>query len=604
MAATPSRNPQQLVPNFWAGGHQWGQTSRKEEFIAGNFWEHGYDEDAEDAPSRTTWERFRQIKVGDWFAIKGYGGTNKLRIWYVGRVSAKDEDNARLELEPLKSPSLFRDTAPPGLKWFDALVPCTQPQVIHAIFRDYFESDYSFERVASRAPMPTPIPNPNTIFYGPPGTGKTYRARELMDAYRGKEPSATQGATIPNVPGLDTLRWFEVIALAMHTLGRPASVPELQEHPYIVHRHSQRNVATALNKMLWRNLQEHTVENSKTVHAANRSPPFLFDKDNEKRWFLANGLPDDLADILPKKKAISAEFRQENFLFTTFHQSFSYEDFVEGIRPSLGDEDEAGTLNYVLMDGIFKQAALRAILLTDFRGTLAQFCGLSPQQREKHLKDAPRFALFIDEVNRGNVSRVFGELITLIEPDKRLGAERELIVTLPNSRQRFGVPSNLDIIATMNSADRSVEALDTALRRRFAFVEVRPRPELLDFEFEGGVRASELLRAMNHRIHRLLDRDHQIGHAYFLDCKARPTLAELRQLFALRVLPLLQEYFFGEWAKIGLVLGSRWVRPLKAAAAAFAKFQDETAGDYEDRIVYEVTDPNTCKAEDFRAIYE
>lgn len=590
------------MPNFWAGGHQWGNKSRKDEFIAGNFWEHGHDRNATDSAARITWQRFREIEPGDWFAIKGYGGKNQLRIWYIGRVVAKDEANARLALQPLQSPLLYRDTAPAGPNWFDTIVPVKEAEVIHAVFRAYFEA-HTFETTMAKNLTIPALPSPNTIFYGPPGTGKTYRAQMLMDSYRTTPTLATKSLTNTE---LDALRWHEIIALALHSFKKPTSVPDLEKHPYIVYRYSRSSGSTDLNNILWRNLQDHTVESSKTVRTAVRRAPFLFDKDSEKRWFLPNSLPDDIAALAPTKRTSDVGSSQENLEFTTFHQSFSYEDFVEGIRPTLLDDtSEATDLGYTLTDGIFKYAASRAIALAGFLGPLAKFCELTQDERRRRLKDAPRYALFIDEINRGNVSRIFGELITLIEPDKRLGAEHEIIVTLPGSRQRFGVPSNLDIIATMNSADRSVEALDTALRRRFAFVEVRPDPELLKFEFEGGVHAGKLLAAINSRIHRLYDRDHQIGHAYFIDSPR--TMAALRQIFAVRILPLLQEYFFGDWTKIGLILGDRWVRTRKGDSVKFARFDHDSADDYEDRVIVELIDPldeKSCKAEDFRAIYE
>ena len=598
-----------MTPKFWAGGHQWGKTSRKDQFIAGNFWEHGHDPDTDKAASRGTWKRFREIQPGDWFAIKGYGGENQLRIWYIGRVVAKDEEAARLELQPLRDPSLYQGKAPPGPKWFDTLIPCTQPDVIRAIFPDYFSKSHAFDTMARESNPSLILPGPNTIFYGPPGTGKTYSARALMASYRGAGPSSGppgQPAKGPTKAEIDNLRWYEIIALALHSFDRPVGVPELAQHPYVVERHSRRNLETSLVRFVGNFLQIHTIEESKTVHITKRRRPYLFDKDDDKRWFLPHGLPDELAALVPKSTAKLVVTAQDNYVFTTFHQSYTYEDFVEGIRPRLeddeDDEDES-RLRYTLEDGLFKRAVYEAVALTGFRGPLAKFCELPFAEREKLLKGAPRFALFIDEINRGNVSRIFGELITLIEPDKRLGAEQELIVTLPGSRQRFGVPSNLDIVATMNSADRSVEALDTALRRRFAFKEFSPRPELLDFEFAGGIQAGELLRAINHRVHRLLGRDQQLGHAYFLQCKPQPTLHALQRTFALHILPLLQEYFFGEWAKIGLVLGARWVRPVKLAKQAFAQFDDEVAGDYEERALYELTDPYACKADDFRAIY-
>ncbi len=214
--------------------------------------------------------------------------------------------------------------------------------------------------------------------------------------------------------------------------------------------------------------------------------------------------------------------------FVTFHQNFAYEDFVEGIRPDL-DPDKAD-LRYKRRDGIFKCIAERA--------------------RDR---SSERFVLIIDEINRGNIAKIFGELITLIEDSRRRGESDETFVTLPYSQEPFAVPSNLYLIGTMNTADRSIQLLDTALRRRFTFRECMPDPEhkLVKTDIEG-VDCQKLLKAMNERIALLLDREHQIGHTYFFIEK----FDQLVQVFQNKVFPLLQEYFFGDWAKIRAVLGN------------------------------------------------
>jgi 5-methylcytosine-specific restriction protein B len=244
------------------------------------------------------------------------------------------------------------------------------------------------------------------------------------------------------------------------------------------------------------------------------------------------------ASICDKERGDYAELVERGRIaFVTFHQSYSYEDFVEGIRPVTKD----GVVNYEIRQGIFRQMCDRA---------------------EKDPNN--KYVLIIDEINRANISKVFGELITLLEPDKRLSSENrtegtEIKVVLPYSGgDPFGVPSNLYLIGTMNTADRSIALLDTALRRRFEFVEMMPKPELLSEKVvrnqdgtDTGIGLAAMLAALNRRVEFLYDRDHTIGHAFFWDVDS---LGKLDAVFRFKVIPLLQEYFYEDWAKIAVAL--------------------------------------------------
>lgn len=442
----------------------------------------------------------------------------------------------------------------------------------------------------------------------------------------------------------------------------------------------------------------------KTYHTVARTVALLEGVDEDA---LQSSLQEQFVGA-PAKQRKELRRRYENFrkdgrvMMVTFHQAFTYEDFIEGIKPL--PPDESGQVSYDVVDGIFKlmchqarQAAsftgiLWAISFDDlFDALLADLRHRLESQRDVELKtpnnrsirvyelsnnmiwyrhtDAANhhvtrkglreyyrryrdvepdkmdnleygyanasktfllllleleakhqqpsstrtsssaastnlpYVLIIDEINRGNVANIFGELITLIEDDKRAGQPEELTVQLPYSKQEFTVPANLFLLGTMNTADRSVEALDTALRRRFSFTEMLPQPERLSDDVEG-VSLREMLRAINARLEQLLDHDHCIGHALLMRVS---TLDDLREAFRRSILPLLQEYFFGDWGKIGLVIGSPFIEQINKNQPVnrykLLPFGSYSTKELSEKPVYKLTDMQQLDAQAFKSIY-
>jgi len=391
----------------------------------------------------------------------------------------------------------------------------------------------------------------NRIYYGPPGTGKTYELSKLLKRDYEQSMTAVSGEEWRQQIISDriaNLTWWEGAAAALYDLGGHAKVGQLFEHPFIQAIAAAKGRNQNVRQTLWGTLQHHAILESSTVNIKLRLAPAVFDKSQDSVWRFAGDWQDACADILETVEAYQAGAPTagvvQRYSFVTFHQSYGYEEFVEGLRPLLDGDAESAEVRYEIRSGVFKELCRKA--------------RLAPDQR---------FAMVIDEINRGNISKIFGELITLIEPDKREGGANEVSLTLPYSGESFSVPANVDIIGTMNTADRSLALLDTALRRRFEFVPVMPDARDKDGAPLHGLRVTSgeqvieiprLLAAVNQRVEALYDRDHCIGHAYFTALAQVPDgderLVALAQVFSTRILPLLEEYFFEDWQKIRLVL--------------------------------------------------
>lgn len=301
------------------------------------------------------------------------------------------------------------------------------------------------------------------------------------------------------------------------------------------------------------------------------------------------------------QKDYISHFDKENCFVTTFHQSFSYEDFVEGLKPVLDSDTE--DIKYVVEKGVFKKACERAVQCAGY-ATLTECIEDSFENRKAKFKQAinekKTVLLCIDEINRGNVAAIFGDLISLIEDSKRLGVDinSEMVVTLPHSQEKFAVPANLLIVGTMNTADRSIQLLDSALRRRFKFKELLPdysvfEPLSDDTEEIKEVRksAKTILENINSRVRCLLNKDNQIGHSYLMFAKNDK---EIFDAIVGKIIPLLEEYFYNDVQKIRFILNELddvkypFYKEDKKAKQAFESFVIDSDLEDEDKSFFEL----------------
>jgi 5-methylcytosine-specific restriction protein B len=364
----------------------------------------------------------------------------------------------------------------------------------------------------------------NIILQGVPGVGKTYLSQQFAESLLEKQLNLFSLVEDLKKDVLKNLKWYEVIAIVLYknkNSQKKYRASEIKEDA-LMQQYWPLTKTNKLENMIQAMLQSHTDPSIETVKYKNRQKPFLFEKDEESNWSLTDqGIEYVRNNLESRIEELKNPSQDKQFLlFITFHQSLSYEEFIEGIKPQI---DGNGNLTYPVVDGIFKKIC---------------------RQAETDL-DRP-YILIIDEINRANIAKVFGELITLIEDDKR----GKIPVTLPYSRELFTVPENLYIIGTMNTADRSIALLDIALRRRFAFVEVLPDPSLL--KPLNGIDLTRLLKSLNQQIINTLGRDYQIGHSYFLNLE---TQADLEFTWYYRVIPLLQEYYYSDLASLQKILG-------------------------------------------------
>ncbi|MCR1842103.1 DUF7225 domain-containing protein [Murimonas intestini] len=269
---------------------------------------------------------------------------------------------------------------------------------------------------------------------------------------------------------------------------------------------------------------------------------------------------------------------------------------VKGIREDITEVNGGTTMT---LSAVYKMS----VSLADVMGIVNKHTGAA----NKIGPNGNNYVFVIDEINRGNISKIFGELITLIEDSKRIGQPEETTVKLPYSKKPFGVPDNVYLVGTMNTADRSIATIDTALRRRFQFKEMQPDADVLEGISVEDVSVKDMLIRMNRRIRVLYDREHTIGHAYFMPLKKSPTIEVLAEIFADSIIPLLQEYFYEDYEKIRLILGDNnkqdpGIQFISAVSIDYSELFGNTDYEFDENNIYEINKEAFMNIESYRSI--
>jgi 5-methylcytosine-specific restriction protein B len=440
---------------------------------------------------------------------------------------------------------------------------------IDAVLRDVPGSAGPIPAPTAPTTVYTPIDAPsNVILHGPPGTGKTHSVRRRALELIGDASAASASDAEVNSQWAQLRRDGQIVFCTFHQAfayeefveGLRANTDDKGNVQYRVEPGVFKRLALAAAAEgissdaedsdfddLWEALVESLREEPRIIESSTRRK-YQMEPAARGGVYFRGGTLDDDEVFEPNGKWLIANERSMRALWEK--------------RAHLGESPKTTDIGPLAKGHITAMWIVYRELLRLQKASrrspdpVARAQRALASGRNFHFAEGVRhYVLVIDEINRANIARVFGELMTLLESDKRLGSANELRVQLPASKEWFGVPPNLHVVGTMNTADRSIALMDIALRRRFTFEEMMPDVEVLSSKLpDSEVKdlTIKVFEKLNERLCYLYDREHQIGHAWFLDVKS---IEDLRGVFATKIIPLLQEYFFGRWEKVALALG-------------------------------------------------
>jgi hypothetical protein len=547
-----------LVGAFWDTENPQDQTAR---FIKESIWTNGYTD--------KFIKEVNGVPAGSNIAIKSAFVREKTKavmaIKARGIVIRNLNDGQTLEIQWEED---FKPFEVDFGGYMQTIKEVSKKSDIEAIWNDEVRNtiiDNSIINLISSKNMDFPL---NQILYGPPGTGKTYntinKALSIIESKTEKEINSEKREVLKTRFD-EYIKTGQIVFTTFHQSMSYEDFIEVIKPKIIEDSEENKQVIYEIEDGVFKQI----VESAKKTRTTSKEIIEKYSFDDA--W---DDLYNESEKLIENNKSLTLTIQTPNLglgvVEITERGNLKLKPiYSEKAKTYIVSYDRAKKLQEVFPDlSIIKNIdkEFRAVIggsnSTAYWSVLNYINNkISQSSKVTNIEDEPKLlphVLIIDEINRGNVSQIFGELITLIEEDKRAGKNEKLEITLPYSKKKFSVPSNVYIIGTMNTADRSVESIDTALRRRFNFTEMMPKyNDLEKIEF-NSFNLKDVLKTINKRIEILLDRDHTIGHSFFINVKSNDDKA-LENIFTNKIIPLLQEYFYHDYEKIALILGEGFI---------------------------------------------